>query len=149
MEHTKPEEPRPCVGIGIMVLKDGKVLLGRRCGSHGMGEYSFPGGHLEYMESFAACAKRETKEECGIRIKNIRFLNVENLTHYAPRHFVTVGFVADWEKGEPETREPDKFVSWGWYALDRLPSPLFVPTQAMIEAYRNGTNYRDTDRVVP
>ena len=51
-------ENHPKVGVGVMVLKDGKVLLTRRKGSHGAGEYSFPGGHLEYMESFEDCARR-------------------------------------------------------------------------------------------
>lgn len=46
------EQQKPKVGIGVMILKDEKVLLGKRKGSHGEGEYSFPGGHLEYMESW-------------------------------------------------------------------------------------------------
>ena len=45
-------QPQTRVGIGVIILKDGKVLLGKRKGSHGAGEYAFPGGHLEYMESF-------------------------------------------------------------------------------------------------
>ena len=58
----KPEIQKPKVGVGIMILKNGKVLLGKRKGSHGEGEFAFPGGHLEYMESFANCAKREIAE---------------------------------------------------------------------------------------
>ncbi len=53
------------VGVGIMIFKDGKVLMGRRKGSHGAGEYAFPGGHLDFGESFEDCAKRETLEEAG------------------------------------------------------------------------------------
>ena len=52
------DENKPKVGMGIMILKDGKILLGKRKNSHGSGEYAFPGGHLEYMESFEGCAKR-------------------------------------------------------------------------------------------
>lgn len=60
------------VGVGVMIFdKDGMILLGKRKGSHGAGEYSFPGGHLEYGESFEECAKREVMEECGIEIKNL------------------------------------------------------------------------------
>jgi len=58
---------RPLVGIAVLVMKDGKLLLGRRKGSHGENEYASPGGHLEHMESFAACATREVMEETGKR----------------------------------------------------------------------------------
>jgi 8-oxo-dGTP diphosphatase len=78
MEHTQPK-----VGVGVMIVKNGFVLLGKRKGAHGEGEYAFPGGHLEYMESFAQCAQRETREECGIEIENIRFQFVANVTTYS------------------------------------------------------------------
>jgi 8-oxo-dGTP diphosphatase len=76
------------VGVGVMVLKDGEVLLGLRNGSHGAGEWAFPGGHLEYMETFEDCAKRETLEECGVEIQNIRFQLLANLRQYGPKHYV-------------------------------------------------------------
>src|SRR3990167_1693186 len=106
------EDQKPKIGIGIMILKDDKVLLGRRKGSHGAGEYAFPGGHLEYMESFEGCARRETMEECGMEIQNVRFQFLSNLTHYAPKHYVHIGLVADWKSGEPQVREPEKCESW-------------------------------------
>ena len=40
------EDLRPVVGIGVMILKDRNVLLGQRKGSHGAGDYAFPGGHI-------------------------------------------------------------------------------------------------------
>ncbi|MCA9327773.1 NUDIX domain-containing protein, partial [Candidatus Saccharibacteria bacterium] len=45
-------DSRPQVGIGVFIIKDGQILLGRRKGSHGKGEYALPGGHLENGESF-------------------------------------------------------------------------------------------------
>lgn len=92
----------PRVGIGVMIFKDGKILLSKRKGAHGEGQYAFPGGHLELNETFADCAARETREECGIEITNIRFQYLANSFHYAPRHFVHVGLVADWKSGEPQ-----------------------------------------------
>ena len=55
------ELQRPKVGVGVMIFKNGKVLLGKRKGSHGEGEFALPGGHLEYMEGFANCASREVQ----------------------------------------------------------------------------------------
>lgn len=61
------------IGIGVMTFKNGKVLMGKRNGRHGEGEYAFTGGNLDYTESFENCARRETREEAGIEIKNIKF----------------------------------------------------------------------------
>jgi 8-oxo-dGTP diphosphatase len=137
----------PKVGVGVMILKDGKVLLGKRKGSHGSGEYAFPGGHLEYMESFEDCARRETKEECGIDIENIRFQLLANLVTYAPKHYVHVGVTADWKSGEPQTLEPDRCEGWGWYGLDELPQPMFKVCGIGIEAFKTGKNYYDVSDV--
>src|SRR3989338_10125840 len=115
----------PKVGIGVMIIKDGKVLLGKRKGSHGAGEYAWPGGHMEYMESFEQCAKREVMEETGMEIENVRFLRLLNLKKYAPKHYVDIGLIADWKSGEPKLREPNKCEEWKWFDVERLPLPRF------------------------
>lgn len=134
-------ELRPRVGVGVMVLKDGKVLLGKRKGSHGDGEYAFPGGHFEYGETFEVCAQRETFEETGLRIKNVRFQCVANVMFYMPKHYVHVGMTADWESGEPTVLEPEKCEAWDWYSLDDLPQPIFQASLLSIESLRTGKNY--------
>jgi len=131
---------RPLVGFGVMVFKDGKVLLCKRKGSHGAGEYAFPGGSMEYMESFEGGARRETREECGLEIQNVKFLAIFNIKKYAPKHHVGIGFTADWAGGEPKILEPEKHKSWGWYDLDDLPQPIFEGSDVMIEIYRSGNN---------
>ena len=131
------------VGIGVMVFKDGKVLLGKRRGSHGQGEYAWPGGHLEYMESFEQCAKREVREETGIEVTNVRFLRLMNLKHYAPKHYVDIGLMVDWLSGEPKVMEPDRIESWGWYDPEHLPWPLFNTIESYLEALKTGKNYFD------
>jgi len=126
-----------------MVMKDGKVLLGKRKSSHGSGEYAWPGGHMEYLESFEECAKREVKEETGVEIKNIRFLRLYNLKEYKPKHYVDIGLIAEWKSGSPKVLEPDKCESWGWYELEKLPKPLFATLPSYFEAYRTGKNFFD------
>lgn len=131
------------VGIGVMIFKDGKVLMARRKGSHGAGEYAFPGGHLDYGEGFEECARREVLEECGIEIEAIRFLFVANVLRYKPKHYVHLTLTAAWKAGEPQLREPEKAEAWGWYALDALPQPLFEMCALSVESYKNGTVYYD------
>ncbi len=135
----------PRVGLGVMIWKDGKVLLGKRKSALGTDEYSFPGGHLEPGESFAGGALREVAEECGVSVKDLRFQLLANILDYAPKHYVQIGFVADWDSGEPRVLEPEKCEGWDWYPLDRLPSPLFQPTRTMIESYRSGVTFMDTE----
>lgn len=140
---SQQEKQRPKVGIGVMILKDGKALLSKRKSSHGDGEFASPGGHLEYMESFADCALREVKEECGIEIENIRFLYLANVIKYAPKHYVHIGLVADWKSGEPKVLEPEKSESWGWHDIDNLPQPIFETEKLAVQCFKNKKNYLD------
>jgi 8-oxo-dGTP diphosphatase len=126
------------VGVGVMILKNGKVLLGRRKGSHGAGELGGIGGHLEYGETLEQAIMREIEEECGITVKNVRLLCITDLLTYMPKHYIDVGFVADWAGGEPEIREPHKLESWGWYEMDGVPNDLFACGNVYIEAYKTG-----------
>jgi len=137
------ETLRPKVGVGVLILKDEKVLIGLRKGSHGEGEYCFPGGHLEYLESIEACARRETAEEAGIEIKNLRFLCLTNLKKYAPKHYIDIGVIAEWAEGEPKTLEPHKLENWEWRPINDLPEPLFGAMHNYFEAYATGKYYFD------
>jgi 8-oxo-dGTP diphosphatase len=134
----------PKVGIGVMILKEDKVLLGERIGSHGEGEFAFPGGHLEYMESFEDCAKRETLEECGIEIDDVSFQFLANMKDYAPKHYVHIGVIAKWKSGEPQNLEPHMCKGWKWYDIEQLPERLFIPVKMAIEAHKSNNIYLDS-----
>lgn len=127
-----------------MIFRDDKVLIGKRTSEHGNGEWAWPGGHLEHLESIEECARRETREETGIEIENVRFLRLVNLTQYAPKHYVDIGLIADWKSGEPRVVEPEKCERWEWRRLDDLPEPLFAPEPYYLEALRTGQNFFDS-----
>lgn len=129
------------VGVGLLVVRDGKVLVGHRKGSFGAGEYGVIGGHVEYGETLEEAVLRELREECGIKVKNLRMLCVSDLMQYAPRHYVDVGFVAEWESGEPQILEPHKCQGWEWRHLDDLPEQMFGVSLEYVEAYKTGKNY--------
>ena len=59
----------PLVGIGIMILRNNKILMLKRKGSHGSGEWNLPGGHLEFGETISNCVIREVFEETGLKIQ--------------------------------------------------------------------------------
>jgi 8-oxo-dGTP diphosphatase len=118
------------VGFGVYVIKNRKLLLGKRIGEHGKGFWSAPGGHLEYGESWEDGAKRETLEEAGIKIKNIRFAGLTNDIHKdEKKHYVTIALVADYVSGETKVMESNKLERWEWFSWNNLPNPLFLPMQ--------------------
>jgi len=115
-------EEKPKVGVGVYIIKNGKILLGERIGSHQSNTYSAPGGKLEYGESWEQCAKRETKEETGLEIENVKFLGVTNdVMPKDNKHYITIAMIANLKSGEPEVLEPNKCLGWGWYELDNIP----------------------------
>jgi 8-oxo-dGTP diphosphatase len=124
------------VGLGVCVVKDGKVLLGKRKNSHGDGSWCFPGGHLEFGESWEDCARRETREEAGVGIKNLRFGTATNdIFKKENKHYITIIMIADYASGEVKVCEPDKCECWGWFewSREKFPSPLFVPQENLFK----------------
>jgi len=61
------------VGIGVFVVRDGKILLGKRKNAHGEGTRCLFGRHLEYGESWEDCVRREIAEEIGVKVKKHSF----------------------------------------------------------------------------
>ncbi|HEX7724494.1 MAG TPA: NUDIX domain-containing protein [Candidatus Paceibacterota bacterium] len=134
--------PKIDVGIGVMVFKNGKVLMSVRKSKLGTGELAFPGGKLEYMESYEDCCRRECREEAGIEITNIKFLYTSNIRRYAPKHFSHITMIADWLSGEPQVLEPEKSETWNWYDPNDLPNvPMFETCKMAFEAYKTGNVY--------
>jgi len=142
----KLEPQKPNYAIRVMVFKNGRILLGKNKSIYGGNYYSFPGGKLEYMESFEHCAKREVTEECGIELKNIAFHSVVNRIEVIENtsfHNVHITLTADWKSGEPKVLEPEKCDSWDWYELNSLPKPLFKNCEITLQNYTSGKKYFD------
>jgi len=131
---TEDISKRLKVGVGVIVLKDSKVLLGKRKNSHGGGTWNFPGGHMDYKESFFACARREVKEETGIVITNLRKGPYTNdYFEKEDKHYVTIFILADWKSGVPKVMEPDKCSQWNWFAWNQIPKPHFLPLKNLLK----------------
>ncbi len=127
-------DKRPYVGIGVIIRKNGKVLLGKRKNVHGEGSWCFPGGHLEFKESWEDCGRREVEEEVGIRIKNIHFVAVTNdIFEKEGKHYITIFMLSDFVSGEVKLKEPEKCERWEWFAWDNLPQPLFISLENLLK----------------
>jgi 8-oxo-dGTP diphosphatase len=128
---TRPSGPQ--VGVGVIVLRQGLVLLGQRKGSHGSGTWALPGGHLEFGETVEDCAAREVREESGLGIQSVVAGPYSN-DLFEGRHYVTLFVVAHGPEGEPRVLEPEKCAQWLWCRWSELPQPLFQPLASIRNA---------------
>ncbi|MCW4007143.1 MAG: NUDIX hydrolase [Candidatus Bathyarchaeota archaeon] len=74
MKKEYPE--RPVVGVGAIIIKDGKILLEKRKSAPAKGEWSVPGGLVELGESIEQAVIREVKEETGLDVASPRLVDV-------------------------------------------------------------------------
>lgn len=137
------EKERPKVGIGALVMRDGKVLIGKRLGGHGSGTYMIPGGHLEFGESFEDCAKRETEEECGLKDLEVKGLVSLGNNIVYEKHYVGIGILLESKVGDPYNAEPEKSCDWEWYDPENIPENMFLESKKVIKNYLAGKIYTD------
>jgi 8-oxo-dGTP diphosphatase len=124
--------PSRAVGVGVIVLRDGRLLLGRRRGSHGADTWALPGGHPEDGETFESCARREVLEETGLTVAAVRPGPwTEDLFPIEGKRYVTLFVVAESATGDPQLREPAKCHGWEWFPWSALPEPLFPPLASL------------------
>jgi 8-oxo-dGTP diphosphatase len=130
------DKKAPRVGVGVLVVKEGKLLLGQRKGSHGAGTWSPPGGHVEFGETIEDCAKRELKEETGLNALSVKLGPwTQDFMEGGQKHYLTLFVFVDEFSGEPALLEPDKCEGWKWFSWDHLPSPLFASVKSLIEKF--------------
>ena len=136
-------ENRPKVGVGVIVEKDGKILLGERLVSHGAGTWMIPGGHLEFGVTFEECAKREVEEETGLTdIEVVGLISIYNERDYG-KHYVNLGVLTKWKSGEPIAAEPENSGEWHWHDPKDLPENMFTASRKNFENWLSGKVYSD------
>jgi 8-oxo-dGTP diphosphatase len=124
------EQKQVRVGAGVLVWKDDKTVLIKRASSYGKGTWSPPGGHVEFGESVIEAARRETMEEIGVEITNLKILGfTEDITDI--KHYITIWVQADWASGELKTKDIE-FTEIGLFSMDNLPMPLFISFENLL-----------------
>ena len=134
----------PKVGLGVIIVNlDGKVLVGKRIGSHAQ-KYSIPGGHLDSRRDIEAGAIREIKEETNLSIEDPQVIAVtNNLETYQEegKHYISVVLLVKKYSGELMITEPNKCEGWAWIDPKNLPQPHFDASRLAIECYLRQSFY--------
>jgi 8-oxo-dGTP diphosphatase len=107
----------PVVGVGAVVVRDGKALIVKRAHEPRKGEWSLPGGLLELGESLQDAVRREIKEETSLEIEVGPVIETFDRVHRddAGRiryHFVIVDFVCWPDGGEAVPGSDAEGVAW-------------------------------------
>lgn len=99
------QHPRPTAGV--VCLRDREVLLIKRGNPPRQGQWSLPGGRIEWGETSEAAALRELVEETGIEAELLGLIDVvdgimtSRETGQVTRHYIMVDYAARWLSGEP------------------------------------------------
>lgn len=124
----------PQIGVGVILLKDDKILLGKRLYDKSGPNWGFPGGHLDKFEAVEDCAIRETKEETNLNVKKLQFLTyTEDFFKDINEHFITLIFISKEFSGELSNKEEKSFEDWKWFDMNKLPENLSTPMKGFLK----------------
>ena len=103
MRREYPQQP--LVGVGAIIVEDGRVLLIKRGKAPLLGEWSIPGGMLELGETLRQGAEREALEETGLVVRATDLLGVfdrivPDETKRTLYHYVLIDFLCQKISGD-------------------------------------------------
>ncbi|CDW87473.1 probable 8-oxo-dgtp diphosphatase nudt15 [Stylonychia lemnae] len=125
---TDQASKRPSVGFGIMIMNEfDEVLVSQRLepGKVGHLKWQFPGGHLEYAETFEQGTIREVEEEAGVVLpsERIKYMTTLNMIEeeYSYHYIGIIMFISVKKQEFPFfNNEPEKQTDWEWIAWEKL-----------------------------
>jgi 8-oxo-dGTP diphosphatase len=123
------------IGSNILLIRDGKVLFGKRLNCAGAGTYGVVGGHVEFGESPEACAIRELKEETGLVIDKLKLVSIINDPRQDTGHYMQFVYLCDDFQGEPQLLEPEKCEGWEWFGINNPPANIFFGHRDFLRVY--------------
>jgi mutator protein MutT len=108
---------QPIIGVGAVIIKDGKILLEKRKNEPGKGKWSIPGGLVELGESVEQTVIREVKEETGLEVEKPEHIDVvDNVVRdengKVKYHFVIIDYFVKLKGGTLEARSDAEELRW-------------------------------------
>lgn len=138
------DRPSHYVGSCGLVVREGMLLLGRRKGSAGAGEWGLPSGHLEYGERLDDCVLRELTEETGMTAERTHFVSVVNDPKQpVEKNYLNFAFLLEGVQGEPRVCEPEHCSEWQWFPLTSLPKEVFYGHRDVIRLFLEHKQFED------
>ncbi len=134
MAEQQKEQPKPMVGVSVLIMNGDRVLLEKRSKDPMTGAWQAPGGHMEFGEAPEQTAMREVEEEVGVKISDLRFRTLTNDVFEADnKHYITIWMQAKYVSGELKVKAPNEELEVHWFSWDSLPEPLYLPLQHLLE----------------
>jgi len=130
--------PEPTVGAFIFNPK-GELLLLQSHKWPG-GRYVVPGGHVELGERLEQAVVRESKEETGLDVRDIKLINFQEFVYdpafWQPRHFIFFDFACKTEGSEVTLNDEAQSYIWAQPRV-ALTLELDAYTRRSLEIYLN------------
>lgn len=119
---------QPIVAVGAVAIRDRELLMIRRGHGPAAGEWSIPGGRVEFGEDLREAVVREVAEETGLEVVVERFLGWgERIgTDPSPHHFVILDFLVDVLDPTQSPRAGDDAAEVSWIPFDELAETRIV-----------------------
>jgi 8-oxo-dGTP diphosphatase len=125
----------PVPGVAVVIVQDGRVLLGRRRSSPFEGQWCIPCGYVEADEDVRDAARRELREETGLEVELGLLYAVHSNFQVAGRPVVGIWFLAEVVGGE--LRAGDDVEELRFFPIDEPPPDLaFEGDRLVIEQLR-------------
>jgi 8-oxo-dGTP diphosphatase len=107
----------PVVGVGGVVVRDGRALIIKRAHEPRRGEWSIPGGTVEVGEALTEAVQRELREETGLDVVVGPAIEMFDRIHRdeAGRvryHYVIIDFLCEAPHGEAAAGTDAEAVAW-------------------------------------
>lgn len=110
------EQKQARLGVGAVVIHQGRVLLIKRKTPPYAGQWAIPGGKVHYGESLKAAAEREVLEETGITIQAgepiYSFEIIQHDSEGPQLHYVVIDLEASYVSGKPIARDDAAEAAW-------------------------------------